>query len=238
MLTSNFGLKDNRNVPDSFEITRNNLWDSHLRDFKGAAPEIGSTFTQVAEDKNNPGTFYVGPGHLSGVVFVGTEVAKVISEGTAGDSPSAAELLAYGIPIQGMEEDSEIELSHPELDRSLMSHQNYRNYSSFMEAEIALLQDLGYRIDRNLFYGQSLYLSGTLSSPLAAKVNTAHTDVSGTLGVGLHVYGSYRDIAINAPLKVTGLSGTGIRLDGTGNTLAIILGSKKIFPFWRSALAF
>ncbi|MBQ7617674.1 MAG: hypothetical protein IJS50_02255, partial [Desulfovibrio sp.] len=219
--SSSFGLSEGSPAPDNFVIKMINLFDSHLRDAKGAAPEVGTTFTKVADNMNEPGTFYVGPDHNSGVVFVGNEVAKVMSDGAAGDNPSDAVFLRYGLPINGVENGTILDLSHSELDRSMMSHQDYRNYSSFMEAELAMLQDLGYQIDRNLFYGQSLYVSGTEASPLAATINTAHTDVSGTLGVGLHVYGSYRDIAVNAPLKVTGQSGTGIRLDGTGSKLTI-----------------
>ncbi|MBQ7456968.1 MAG: autotransporter outer membrane beta-barrel domain-containing protein [Desulfovibrio sp.] len=207
----------------SYIIRTVNIWDSHLRDFKGNKPALGMLFTKNEEDKNEPDTFFVGNANTSGVVFVGTEVAKVLSDGKTGNTPTEEELIRYAIPINGMEGEGNntLDLSHTELNRSLMSHQEYRNYSTFMEGELALLQDMGYQIDRNLFYGQSLYLSGTAEAPLAATISQAHTDVSGVLGVGLHVYGSYRDIAVNAPITVTGESGTGIRVDGSANTLTI-----------------
>ena len=55
----------------------------------------------------------------SGVLFKGTHVSEVLAGALNG-----------GLPIEGFEGDS-LDLSHIELDRSLMSHQDYRNYQVF-----------------------------------------------------------------------------------------------------------
>ncbi|UPT96510.1 hypothetical protein J4G48_0047255 [Bradyrhizobium barranii subsp. apii] len=64
---------------------------------------------------------------------------KHMSEVLAGAMP--------GIPVQAMHEDASPDaafVSHSELKNSLMSHQRYRNYTPFMEAEFGRVA--GYRL--------------------------------------------------------------------------------------------
>jgi len=83
----------------------------------------------------------------SGVYFRGEHVSEVLNEA-----------LDNQIPINGTEgEPLSIELSHIELQNSFLSHQKWRNYNNLMEAEMAIFQDLGYKIDRRQFYGYSEY---------------------------------------------------------------------------------
>lgn len=116
--------------------------------------------------------------------------------------------------------DAEPELSHIELQNSLMSHQNYRNWCTFMEAELALLQDLGYDIDRSKFFGKSVYNSGTEKDRFSF-VNTNGFNSTQRHGIGLHLYGSYVDVTQQADLNAAGNYSMGIRVDGVGNKLDI-----------------
>ena len=195
-------------------------WDRHLVDRYGVTP---TTDMEVVRPGTAPGgdpVFTVGEQTESGVLFKGAHVSEVLAGALNG-----------GLPIEGFEWDS-LDLSHIELDRSLMSHQDYRNYTIFMEAELAALQDIGYTIDRKNFYGFSVYGDSlTLSNGqgyfarnadgtayLPGQSNTA------AYGVGLHIYGSGNDITQTADLLACGTAGTGIRVDGGANTLRIAPG--------------
>lgn len=110
-----------------------------------------------------------------------------------------------------------------------MSHQVYRNYSTFMEAELAVLQDMGYNIDRRNFFGYSVYgneetfdnTNGYFlrdekgEKYITGKYNTA------SYGIGLHIYGDRNKITQKADLLTSGIAGTGIRIDGVRNTMNI-----------------
>ncbi|WP_202108894.1 autotransporter outer membrane beta-barrel domain-containing protein [Succinivibrio dextrinosolvens] len=162
-------------------------------------------------------SFIVAPQQVSGVYFIGNNVKEVLNGALK------------GVPVNGTEPGNGFELSHLELAHSMMSHQNYRNYVTLMEAEMAVFQDIGYKIDRRNFYGSSEYRNGqnyTNTNPFYARNAEGTAYIIGkpntaTLGVGFHLYGSNNTITQGADLLADGRGGTGIRADGSCNTIKI-----------------
>ena len=175
---------------------------------------LSETVTPTPEDS---GKFLVSARSNSGVYFRGPHVSEVLNGA-----------FSNSIPVNGYQdyfyEDYGItlfyaELSHLELERSLMSHQRYRNYTMLLEAELAVLQDIGYEIDRSLFYGHSIYNDGlTVTNQYGYSHGT-------TLGVGLHVFGSGNTVTQAAPIAASGEAAVGIRNDGSGNTIYVPAGT-------------
>ena len=150
----------------SGELTSRTIVPITLDEFKSEDFEI------------KPDEFYVlrgdDVGTNSGAYFTGANVVEVLTTKNAATGKDELANIAWpddadapavqGLPLNGYE-DSEgtvPELSHIELQNVNMSHQNYRNWCSFTEAELALMQDLGYNIDRGAYFGKSIYNSGTV----------------------------------------------------------------------------
>lgn len=206
-----------------FDMEPLGSWSSHLRDDNGNPARPGQVI--LCNGCNNPWDPQGFDVRRDKGYFTGRHVDEVL----AGAMP--------GVPVKMLTDEGWVDdnyMSHIELKNSMMSHQNYRNYTTFMEAELAILQDMGYQIDRRNFFGFSLYGNGqTLINHngyfqrnqqgdgyLAGQYNTA------TLGVGLHVYGSNNRIFQQADLLTQGAGGAGIRIDGQNNTLSIDPGTR------------
>ena len=132
--------------------------------------------------------------------------------------------LVYGLPIHPGD-DGDAELSHIELRNSLMSHQDYRNWPIFMEAELAALKDIGYNIDLKKHFGKSYYLNNLILDNTNGYYErnadgTAYligTPSSVEYGIGLHIYGDNNKITQKADILSVGAASIGARIDGINN---------------------
>jgi hypothetical protein len=146
----------------------------------------------------------------------------------------------HGIPIRGFRGNPKgkpnvPDFSHIELRNGMMSHQNYRNWTTFMEAELALLQDIGIPLDRRNFYGYSIYTSNgthdvgkdhSFYARIYDKSLKIYRYDSGKpnktpLTIGMHVYGSSNTINMYQEILTEGRASAGVRIDGVKNDLTI-----------------
>ena len=219
------------------------LYESHLYDWRGVQAKPGMEIRTVNHEAETEPYFdlprYSDDWPDAAVpYFSGSHVRNVLEE---------AELRAYnyygekleqkvpGLPVDGNEgygDEDVVNLSHIELRNGWMSHQAWRNYVSFMEAELAVLQDLGYTIDRRDFFGRSVYGDGRTivnDAPYYARNADGTAYIAGAYnenpyGMGLHIYGSGNTVIQNAPLLTKGMAAVGIRIDGCGNDVAVSRG--------------
>ena len=210
---------------DAFGRNAEDLLDEENSDNVILIEAIG-TDTLTATTDN----FYIYKGQdvntYGGVYFSGTKVMEVLGNDTKIMLPDGKKIILSdgtvinsvpGIPIECFEGEN-LDLSHLELQNSLMSHQNYRNWCTLMEAELALLQDIGFdKIDRSKFFGKSIYASGlNYGSGVSWSSDTDRA-------IGLHIYGSNNEVTLNsgANITATGSYSMGIRVDGSQNDLTI-----------------
>lgn len=136
----------------------------------------------------------------------------------------------YGLPIHNADDD-EIDLSHIELRNSFMSHQSYRNWMIPMEAELAVLKDIGYDVDLRKYFGKSYYLNNitdTFTTGYSEWNGSTYTGAFSEIpqGVGLHLYGNQNDITQASDIATSGEGAIGVRIDGIKNKYTLAGGNK------------
>ena len=205
------------------------LSPNEYKEKTGADPGINDTYLildsitnmytepeEYAKFIDHPETYFL--------YFTGKNVAEVLDGATILGKADA-------IPIQGFER-GEFDGSHCMID-SMMSHRSWNTYSMPIEADLAMLQDIGYDIDRRAYFGYSLYDSHrteTVETGYSARneEGTAYTgeysDVS--YGVGLHIYGSDNTVTQKGNILTKGDAATGILVSGVRNTVTVDEGTE------------
>ncbi|SFE67657.1 autotransporter outer membrane beta-barrel domain-containing protein [Succiniclasticum ruminis] len=220
----------------STEVTDTKSWNLHLVDqnLNPAKPgmEILSAKGFAEKKKANPAVkesdFFIvnnkfkkedDTGRKGEAFFVGEHVTDALAGATF--------FGVNGVPVNGWESEM-FEGSHLQT-AGMMSHRAYSNYTSFMEVELAVMQDMGYDIDREAYFGHSVYgddktITNTQGFFARNEAGTAYIEGKpGTvpLGIGLHIYGSRNTVTQAADILTNGTGATGIRVDGMQNKVMI-----------------
>jgi len=148
---------------------------------------------------------------------------KIIAKGGIANYSSAYDEAklpkVYGLPIHPHDYDTvDVDLSHTELRNSMMSHQPFSNWATFMEAELAVLKDIGYNIDLSEYFGKSYYLDDITDT---VKLN--NDTFTKDFAIGVHVYGN-RDTITQKDTDITssGNASFGVRIDGSNDTYNMV----------------
>ena len=252
-----FGIAVNRDLysaePDeaknfvmTFDKENLNAWTAHLVDQNGNPAKAGMTILtsedfrqlQAKDPEEKAADYFIIDNTSTGVTtpkadiptagkayFKGSHVSEVL-DGAAFDGVD-------GLPVNGWQLLNDGPYYIPELSHlttcTLMSHSHYRTSLTFVETELAVLQDLGYVFDRKKYYGYSLYRDNVVMtnrngySERNAAGTAYESNVYSTvpLGVGFHVYGSYNTVTQAADILTRGSGSVGIRVEGTDNSLTL-----------------
>ncbi len=161
-----------------------------------------------------------GAVHTSTREFSGAIASAVYGDVGRGNTSLLA--VARGVPV-------DVDDSHFDVFKGNMTHQQFRNYSGFMEVELAALQDLGYTIDRRNFFGRSVYVDGQTIDNYDGfwgrnELGTAYIQGTSNLssyGLGLHVFANNTTLVQKADILADGVGGCGIRTDGVQNHITV-----------------
>ncbi|SFT39534.1 Uncharacterized conserved protein, contains a C-terminal beta-barrel porin domain [Selenomonas sp. GACV-9] len=210
------------------------FWNLHLVDQNGNHGKPGMMIVTTEgfnllktknPDLKESDCFIVDLGNFA--YFVGDNVTDALA-GATFNGVSGIPTNAFEMKRDGSAYKQDFEGSHFQT-AGVQSHRFYTNYTTFMEVELAALQDLGYDFDRKAYFGRSVYGNGLTidntqgysarNSDGTAYLENTYSQVP--LGIGLHVYGANNNITQSADILTQGVGATGIRVDGEGNTINV-----------------
>ena len=212
-------------------MTSSKSWTLHLMDQTGKMAKPGMIIVpsdSIPSSVPESDAFIVdkdiSPDGKGYAYFVGDNVTDVLDGATFFGRTA--------LPVNGWESGT-FEGSHLQTT-GMMSHRSYSNYTSFMEAELAVMQDLGYKIDRKAYFGKSVYgnnLTITNTNGYFARNSEGTAYLTDTysavpLGIGLHIYGSGNTVTQAGNILTRGTGATGVRVDGMENKLVIPEGTE------------
>ncbi|MDR1478580.1 MAG: autotransporter outer membrane beta-barrel domain-containing protein [Planctomycetaceae bacterium] len=113
----------------------------------------------------------------------------------------------------------DVDLSHTGNMHSLMSYGSFINMPFIPEIELAMLEELGYSIDRRKAFGHSYY--NRSDNLYSGQVKGVGYDSDFIFGVGAHVFMDGLDLLQSAGISSRGEEGAGIRIDGSNNIINI-----------------
>jgi hypothetical protein len=126
-------------------------------------------------------------------------------------------------------------LSHINTTNSLMSWQAYRNYPGFIEIELAVMQDIGYSVERSDFFGKSFYVNGD-GTPFYNSATFGYWDSASqsydmsrpnisSYALGAHLFAKDLNVIQTGSIWANGPGSAGIRIDGSNNKLTLARGT-------------
>ncbi len=212
---------------NSYNRDKTVISPSAYREKTGLEPGLNDTYVILDalpyQDDDDYDTYFASP-ETYYLYFTGDHVAEVLDGASFLGKENA-------IPIIGIEYGN-LDASHSMLS-TMMGHRTWASYAVPIEADLAMLEDMGYVLDRRAYFGYSLYDSHRtkiVETGYSARndAGTAYTgeysDVS--YGVGLHLYGSDNTVTQKGNILTKGRGAVGVLIAGVRNDVTVDTGTE------------
>ncbi|NLK65954.1 MAG: autotransporter outer membrane beta-barrel domain-containing protein [Campylobacteraceae bacterium] len=206
----------------NFAPSKFTKWNSHLYDVFGKQAKPGMNIAMDAEEGNKENVFQIYGENMADEykykypTFHGNHV-DALTDGKG--MPVMGGFSNHGPGLDGFNA-----LGHSGIMQSIMSYGMLQNMA-FTELELAMFQDLGYEIDRELFFGKSYYYSvGGDTQTNTLGFGSVWFPNTSSFGVGVHIMRDSLNLTQAENIYANGYAGAGMRVDGIGNKLNLPAG--------------